>query len=142
MPETNPPTNPWPQMYLVQEDYDTYDGTEPIAICPTEAIADALVSQLSADNRGHEYVVTPIPVVANAMEARLEVLTILQDLGPDGGLGEYLETRRTVWAFEDNVPAPVATTITSKGIGVFGTHHTAVRETFAAALAARDHNEE
>lgn len=123
------------RVFLVQKDYGS-EGYADIAACPTQEVANALAAQLMAMDPSTRILVDSVPVVNDPAEARLEILTIHQDVLAGNALGDYTETRRTVWTFyEAKLPAPVTAKATKREITVFGTNHAEVRETFSEAVA-------
>lgn len=125
-----------PHVWIVQKAYP-FEGYENVAACLSEESGLELVRELNARS-STRHVLEPVPVVADVASARIEVLTLRQQLHQPGIPGEYQETREITWTFSDRFEPVVAVDMsTETEVVVYGHDHNAVRLLFAATLDAR-----
>lgn len=125
------------KLFIVQQNYG-HEGSENVVASFDESVADSIAKTLNAFGAPGAYVVEAVPIAADLDSIRLTRLSITQQIGRDGVLGDHSERRETVWTF-----APGARVVdaednsTDTAVIVWGMDHEKVMDLYRTTLAAR-----
>lgn len=121
------------KVWIVQKDYG-HEGHSDLVATTSSKTAEALTEELNARDGGC-YTFEALPLVTDIAAARVDVLTLRQEIFHGGISGDYTETLKKDWSFTlTDTAVKLLGTHTGIEVSVSGANHADVREKFATAL--------
>ncbi|WP_311245442.1 MULTISPECIES: hypothetical protein [unclassified Microbacterium] len=125
------------KLFVVQENFD-HEGCQNVVASFDESVADSIAKTLNAFGAPGAYAVETVPIAADLDSIRRTRLSITQQIGRDGVLGDHSERRETVWTFAPDVRIVDAEdNSTDHAVIVWGMDHEKVMDLYRTKLAAR-----